>query len=57
MFLGAMAPLLGVEEELAALPDKLGLKASISFDNVMKCSIQCRKARVVDLENPAARTR
>ncbi len=47
MFLGAVAPLAGAEDELAALPEKLGLTGvSIRFVDVRKSSIACRKVEI-----------
>ena len=47
MFLGAVAPLADAEKDLEALPARLGLQnVSVSFENVIRSTIQCRKAHV-----------
>ena len=47
MFLGALAPLLQAEDEIASLPKRLGLATvSVSFDHVIRSTLQCRKAHV-----------
>lgn len=47
MFLGALAPLLGLEDALRALPSKLGLAGvCVDFDDVVRSTIRCRKAIV-----------
>ncbi len=47
MFLGAVAPLADAEDEIASLPDKLGLDGvSIQFTDAMKSGIRCRKVDI-----------
>lgn len=47
MFLGALAPLLDAEAEIAALPARLGLQeVTVSFSDVIRSTIRCRKATV-----------
>lgn len=48
MFLGALAPLLEAEDEIIALPKRLGLKnVHVEFEDVIRSTIQCRKAHVL----------
>jgi len=56
MFLGALAPLLHAEDEIIALPKRLGLAGvEVRFENVIRSTIQCRKATVtVQGEAPAS---
>ncbi len=45
MFLGALAPLLNAEADLAALPARLGLdNVTVTFEDVIRSTIRCRKA-------------
>jgi len=47
MFLGALAPLLDAEDQITSLPDKLHLHGvEVRFDDVIRSTIQCRKATV-----------
>ena len=53
MFLGALAPLLNAEDEICNLPQVLGLEGvEVRFENVIRSTIQCRKA-VVTLHGEA----
>lgn len=48
MFLGALAPLLDAEDLIRSLPDKLHLPdVEVTFEDVIRSTIQCRKATVV----------
>jgi uncharacterized protein (TIGR00299 family) protein len=47
MFIGALAPLLGAESLITALPGKLGLNGvEVTFTDVIRSTISCRKMNV-----------
>lgn len=56
MMLGALIDLAGGEDDLLALPARLGLeRATVSIDPVKKCGIACTKVTIEDASEPVAR--